>query len=418
MNDRQHEELEYNMVPTVQEIMNIINNKQNGKSTTDIKNEMLKRSGNAMLNMIYPMIKVIWNEEKIPSKWNKGQTTSIWKGKGDREVLENYRGITMSSAYGTIFDTLLDSRIEKIVPMTQAQGGGRKGASTCDHLFLLRAIIDLSIKRKKPTFLTFYDVSKAYDHADNNDMLAIMWDKGLRGKTWRILHNLNKELKTTIKTRYGKTREIDMKIGGRQGSQLTGKLFSKMMDLLSEEVDASSEGVRINKDLLIAILLWVDDVVSTVEGKENQEKILKRIDEFAKRHKLKWGQDKCRIMRVGKHTEETKDWKLGEMPIEKCSTYKYLGDTLTSDGENAKNLETRMIKIKASTISINTIAQNEVMNRIETAVLLELHEKVDIPSLLSNAESYTHTGHTIYLWNTRHQYPSRSKTTDLPTQNP
>ena len=94
------------------------------------------------------------------------------------------------------------------------------------------------------------------------------------------------------------------------------------------------------------------------------------------------------------------------MPIEKCSSYKYLGDTLTSDGENAKNLETRMIKIKASTISINTIAQNEVMNRIETAVLLELHEKVDIPSLLSNAESYTHTGHTIYLWNTRYQYPS------------
>merc|ERR1739838_461242 len=117
-----------------------------------------------------------------------------------------------SSSIGTVLDTAIDNRIESVVPFTQAQGGGKKGSSTCDHLFILRAIIDISIKEKRPTFLTFYDVSKAYDHADNNDMLTILWEKGLRGKLWRILQNLNTELKAIVKTRYGHTREFEMEI--------------------------------------------------------------------------------------------------------------------------------------------------------------------------------------------------------------
>ena len=165
-NERDHEELEHNNLPTEKEIHEIINNKPNGKSTTDIRNEMLKRPGINMTRFIYPMIKTIWNEEEVPRCWTKGNITSIYKGKGDREMLKNHRGITTSSAVGTIFDAWLDKQIETKVPFTQAQGGGRKGASTCDHLFLIRAIIEITLKEKRSTFLTFYDVSKAYDNAD------------------------------------------------------------------------------------------------------------------------------------------------------------------------------------------------------------------------------------------------------------
>ena len=117
-----------------------------------------------------------------------------------------------------------------------AQSGGQRKSSTFDHLFLLRAVIDLSIKRKTPTFLTFYDVSKAYDHANNDDMLSIVWERGLRGKTWCILRNLCNDLHASVKTRFGPTREFQMEIGGRQGSRITGRLFSKMMDVLSEKI--------------------------------------------------------------------------------------------------------------------------------------------------------------------------------------
>ena len=386
--ERDHENLNYNRTPTEEEIHNIISNKTNGKSTTDIKNEMLKRPGEKMSKFLYTMIKTIWEEENIPRCWNRGQITSIYKGKGDREMLKNHRGITTSSSIGTILDAALDTRIEHIVPFTQAQGGGKKGSSTCDHLFIIRAIIDMSIKEKRPTFLTFYDVSKAYDNVDNNDMLTIIWEKGLRGKTWRILKNLSKELTATAKTRHGLTREISMEIGGKQGSRLTGRLFSKLMDMLSEEFEAAGEGYKLTTEFIIAVLLWVDDVVSCADGIENQLKTLERINSFAKNHKLKWGQDKCRVLQIGKHKETPIEWKIGSMPIEKSDSYKYLGDVLTSDGKNTKNIADRKSKMKSSIITINTIAANEIINKIETTILLDLHEKINIPSLLANSEAW------------------------------
>ena len=362
--------------------------KKNGKSTPDIKNEMLKRPGEAMIEILYPLVCTIWNEETVPKQWNKGNITSIWKGRGDKELLSNHRGITTSSAIGTIFDSLIDKRIEHLVPYTEAQGGGKKGASTYDHLFLLRAMIDISIKQKRQSFFTFFDVCKAYDNADNEDMLTVIWDSGLRGKSWRILKELCTDLKASIKTRYGMTRTVDMDIGGKQGSRLTGRKFSKTMDTMAEDMIENQEGFQLVPSFKIPVLLWVDDVVSCTEGKTNQNNVLKKVDEFAVKHKLEWGAHKCKVMRVGRHKEKSTEWQLGRLQINETSQYKYLGDEITSNGKNTENIKARKQKLQGTIASINTIASNEVLSRIESCVLLELHERIAIPGLLNNSQSW------------------------------
>ena len=113
---------------------------------------MLKRPGETMSQFIYPMIKTIWEEEMIPPQWNLGHITSIWKGKNDKECLSNHRGITTSSAIGSIMEKLIGNRIEAHVSFTQAQVGGKKGSSTCDHLFIIRVMIDISKSEKKETY--------------------------------------------------------------------------------------------------------------------------------------------------------------------------------------------------------------------------------------------------------------------------
>ena len=62
---------------------------------------------------------------------------------------------------------------------------------------------------------------------------------------------------------------------------------------------------------------------------------------------------------------------------------------ITSDGKNKLNLEMRKNKLQYSTRSINTTASTDVMRRIEIKVILDLHEKINIPSLLVNSESWT-----------------------------
>ena len=168
--DRENEDEVYNSPPSIEEVTEAIRNKKGGKSTTDFKNEMIKGGSKQMVEAVMPVIEAVWQEEAVPHKWNQGIITSLWKGKGDREDLKKHRGITVSSAVGTIPEVIMNDRFVKHLHFIQAQAGGRKNCSTSDHVFLVRAITEYALKAKKKIFITFFDVAKAFDHADVDDM--------------------------------------------------------------------------------------------------------------------------------------------------------------------------------------------------------------------------------------------------------
>ena len=130
--------------PSKAEIKEVISNKKNNKATTDWKNEILKRGGDEMVDLVYPVILAFWEEETPPLPWNQGIITSVWKGKGDREKMENQRGITVSSSIGTIAEEILTNRLMQSIQFSQSQAGGKPGGSTTDQVFILKSIISLS----------------------------------------------------------------------------------------------------------------------------------------------------------------------------------------------------------------------------------------------------------------------------------
>ena len=48
---------------------------------------------------------------------------------------------------------------------TTNQAGGRKGMSTTDHILKIKELINHNKTNKKNTYITFLDVTKAYDKA-------------------------------------------------------------------------------------------------------------------------------------------------------------------------------------------------------------------------------------------------------------
>ena len=94
-------------------------------------------------------------------------------------------------------------------------------------------------------------------------------------------------------------------------------------------------------------------------------------------------------MRVGRHVDTNPEkWLVGDMELSETTTYKYLGDIITNDGKNTKNLESRKIKLNSSTISIKTIASSETLHKLEISLLLEMHNSINLSALLTNAESW------------------------------
>ena len=126
--------------------------------------------------------------------------------------------------------------------------------------------------------------------------------------------------------------------------------------------------------LTIGCLEFVDDVLSSTEGIENQHSVLKKVDEFAVKNKLQWGESKCQVMQVGVKVDVPDLWELGEKRIGNTTSYKYLGETITNDNKNKRNIEIRENTIQATIRQINTTASSDIMRGIETKVLLDLYE--------------------------------------------
>ena len=93
-------------------------------------------------------------------------------------------------------------------------------------------------------------------------------------------------------------------------------------------------------------------------------------------------------MEIGNHIEKRTQWELGKKKIGNCESYKYLGEVIARNGKNTENISARKNKVTATVREIMNCGKSGVMKRIETKVLLKLHEAVLLPSLLSASETW------------------------------
>ena len=119
-------------------------------------------------------------------------------------------------------------------------------------------------------------------------------------------------------------------------------------------------------------------MLSFAEGEQQQKLTLQTVNEFAIKHKLKWGREKCKVMLVSRSAFVQQKWELGDMEIDSCESYKYLGDIITPNNSNQKNIEDREHKVKLKTRQVISWCGSETIKAIEMESLLRLHESVRI----------------------------------------
>jgi len=57
----------------------------------------------------------LWKTEIIPNQWKRSDIEVIYKGKGSKEDLANYRGIFLSNVACKIFEKLVYKKMEPII---------------------------------------------------------------------------------------------------------------------------------------------------------------------------------------------------------------------------------------------------------------------------------------------------------------
>lgn len=167
----------------------------------------------------------MWKGEGWPEGWKEGLIVPIVK-KGERDRVEEYRGVTITSTLYKVYAKVLAERLRKEVEekgiMPRYQTGFRKGLGTMDNIYVLNYLINRELGRKKGRMVAFFiDLKAAFDSVDRKILIKIMRERGIREELIEQVVELLGETSCKVKVRGGVMgKRFWTKRGVRQGCPL------------------------------------------------------------------------------------------------------------------------------------------------------------------------------------------------------
>ena len=110
-----------------------------------------------------------------PAEWRTNIIVPVPK-KGDLTKYDNYRGISLMSIVGKVYNRILLNRLQPFIDplLDYTQNGFRRGRATTGHILALRRIIEEYDRHGKHSILTFIDFKKAFDSINRSRMKKIL----------------------------------------------------------------------------------------------------------------------------------------------------------------------------------------------------------------------------------------------------
>ena len=140
------EQLDINVeAPSMEEIIRSLKRLRNGKapSIDNIQAEVLKMDIGTTASALHHVFTKIRNEEVIPVDWQRCVIVKLPK-KGNLEVCDNWRGVTLLSVPGKVLCRIIIHMIKGEVEnvLRKEQAGFRTERNCIDQIFILRNIIE------------------------------------------------------------------------------------------------------------------------------------------------------------------------------------------------------------------------------------------------------------------------------------
>ena len=121
-----------------------------------IVSELLKNLDEPTLNIIVNILNKMFDLGEFPEEQAVGIIVILFKG-GEKNDLNNYYGITLSSVIGKLLVGILSKRLTKFVEkhkmVHENQAEFHKGYRTTDHIFMLYSVINHTVNVKKKPLL-------------------------------------------------------------------------------------------------------------------------------------------------------------------------------------------------------------------------------------------------------------------------
>ena len=148
--------------------------------------------------------------------------------KGDRNDINNYRPITLSSNVGKIFMKILGNRLKNVMNFNQSieQASFRSGFSTYyDHLQVINQLIEKSGEYQIDVFLAFLDYRKRFDTIEQSYIFKFILSQRINPNYISLIQEIytNSEARIILEE---KGPYFPINRGVKQGDSLSSALFN------------------------------------------------------------------------------------------------------------------------------------------------------------------------------------------------
>ena len=297
----------------------------------------------------------IFSSGCYPAQWTYAKLNMLFK-KGDKSNCDNYRGISIINSVAKVYDYVLCNRLSKWFSPEREQAGAQPGHGCTEHLVTLRLIMNYCFRKRVTLYIAYIDFSKAYDRVPRNKLLDILKRLGC-----------GLVMLTAIATMYKVTKSIlgmaviTAIVGVRQGSPTSCFLFIVYVNVLIRMVKE-----RCASDSFLQwlhVLMLMDDTVIFASSRERLIEKLKVLGDFCDSHGMVINKGKTKFMVINGRESDKLPIHIGDIVIEWCYKYTYLGSVFTTDGSTRTALQEH----------VNAIQKH--LNKL----ILFLNKNVDMP---------------------------------------
>jgi hypothetical protein len=261
-----------------------------------------------MGTVLFALLQGIWTQGRVPAALDTALIVSIFKS-GDRMDTNNYRGICLVESLLKVVSGIVADRLQRAMEesrsFTTFQGGFRREGEAVAQFANVLEICQRRNAEKKPTFIAFLDLKKAFDMVPHGALLCKLRSVGVYGRALNFFAALYSSPKVCVRDHLtgNHGESIGVSRGVRQGCPSSPVLFNIFInDMFDDRATLKGVLVRIDGGVShtrVPGFLFADDTTLFAESAVQMQRGLGCVEAWAARNEMTWAPSKSAMMLVG-----------------------------------------------------------------------------------------------------------------------
>nr|VZI42116.1 unnamed protein product [Spirometra erinaceieuropaei] len=223
--------------PSLQETIRAVQQLSSGKASGSdaIPAEVYKHGGPLLMDHLTALFQDMWRQGEVPQDFKDANIVHLYKRKGNRQVCDNHRGISLLNIAGKIFARILLNRLNNHLEqglLPESQCGFCRHRGTTDMIFAARQL------QEKP--------DEAFDTVNRKGLWKIMQKFGCPERFTQMVRQLHDGMMARVTDNGAVSEAFTVTSGVKQGCVLAPTFFSLMFSaMLMDAYRDERPGIRI-----------------------------------------------------------------------------------------------------------------------------------------------------------------------------